>query len=140
MMRGIGDVLSEPLELPALPAVLVNPGVAVATRDVFARLALAPGDMRGAYDETPVPVERDALLAYLAARENDLEPAASALAPVIGEVLAMLRAARGARLARMSGSGATCFALFDSGRAAAAAARRIKSDRTAWWVQATALG
>jgi len=140
VMRGTGDVLSPALALPSLPAVLVNPGAAVATKDVFARLALAPGDTRGAYDETPVPTERTALLTYLAARLNELEPAALALAPAIGDVLAALRGSPEVRLARMSGSGATCFALFGSARAAAAAARTLEREHPAWWVQATVLG
>ena len=139
-MRGIGEVLSAPLDLPPLAAVLVNPGVAVATREVFARLGLAAGATRARHDAVPVPAERGALLAYLADRPNDLEGAAVSLQPVIAEVLAALRKHTGCRLARMSGSGATCFALFESTRAAAAAARGLQDARPAWWVRATSLG
>jgi 4-diphosphocytidyl-2-C-methyl-D-erythritol kinase len=140
MMRGIGDVLSPPLDLPPLPAVLVNPGVAVATGDVFARLALSPGETRSAYDAAAIPTERAALLAYLADHVNDLEPAAVALQPIVADVLAALRALPNCRLARMSGSGATCFGLFDSSRAAAAAARSLEVAHPGWWVHATRFG
>ena len=137
IMRGVGEVLSAPLRLPAIPAVLVNPGVAVSTKDVFARLALAPGATRGAPLGDTVPAERSALMAWLAAQTNDLEPPALALQPAIGSVLAALEALPKSRLARMSGSGATCFALFDSERGAAAAARSLKAAYPDWWVQAT---
>jgi len=140
MMRGIGDVLSEPLDLPVVGAVLANPGLALATRDVFARLGLAAGEKCGDPVTVVVPTERDALLSFLADQSNELEPAAISLAPVIADVLASLRALPACRLSRMSGSGATCFALFDSGRAAAAAARRLKQVHPAWWVCATAVG
>jgi 4-diphosphocytidyl-2-C-methyl-D-erythritol kinase len=146
MMRGIGEKLSAPLALPPLPAVLVNPGVAVATAAVFSRLALAPGTrvaeaagpaLEAALAGLPSP---DAVLAALAATRNDLEPAAIAVAPVIATVLAALRGARGCRLARMSGSGATCFALFDAAAEADAAAQALRAAQPAWWVAATTLG
>jgi 4-diphosphocytidyl-2-C-methyl-D-erythritol kinase len=138
-MRGIGDVLSAPLGLPPLPAVLVNPGVAVPTRDVFAALGIAPGAQRRPADAAEVPRQRAALLTFLAGRANDLEPAALAVAPAIATTLAALRAVPGCRLARMSGSGATCFALFPSAHAASAAARSLVSAHPSWWVRATTL-
>ena len=135
VMRGIGDVLSAPLALPALPAVLVNPGVPTATRDVFRAFA----GLRG--DATPLgEVPRTGLVDFLRAHGNDLTPAAIACVPVIGEVLSALSALAGARLARMSGSGSTCFALFDTAGAAAAGAAALASARPAWWVAATTLG
>ena len=139
-MQGIGEILSAPLKLPNLPAVLVNPGVSVPTKDVFAILE-APQ-----LTETPkrqfddVPNDLEALLHYLAANGNDLESAAMSLQPVIGEVLTALHALPGCRLARMSGAGATCFGLFASGAAAEAAARRLREVKPAWWVEATTLG
>jgi 4-diphosphocytidyl-2-C-methyl-D-erythritol kinase len=160
-MRGIGEILSAPLDLPPLPAVLVNPRVAVPTREVFSALRLpAPsplvgeGRARGSgsvlpwvpHRATPTPDpslqgggEKNRLLAALAAEGNDLEAPALALAPVIADVLAALRTLPGCRLARMSGSGATCFGLFNSGRAAAAAARVLRSGHPGWWVRATVL-
>jgi 4-diphosphocytidyl-2-C-methyl-D-erythritol kinase len=128
-MRGVGEVL-EPL--PALPPcglVLLNPGVAVATRAVFAARApgfSAPLDLPEAWPDAA------ALAATLARAGNDLEAAAVGLAPVIAEALAALRRERDCMLARMSGSGATCFGLFASPAAAEAAALRL--TRPGWWV------
>jgi 4-diphosphocytidyl-2-C-methyl-D-erythritol kinase len=87
-----------------------------------------------------MPRDREALFALLEARPNDLETAATALQPVIIEVLASLRALPGCRLARMSGSGATCFGLFASPRAATRGARRLAAANPGWWVHATVLG
>lgn len=136
LMRGSGDILSAPLHLPALHAVLVNPGVALSTKDVFAALGASV---------TPrvAPVltnNTENASALIAAGANDLEPAAISLEPLIADVLAALRAAQGCRLARMSGSGATCFGLFGSARAATAAARGLKAEHPGWWIHATTLG
>ena len=140
-MRGIGDVLSAPLKMPKLAAVLVNPGVAVPTRDVFALLGLqAGGAQNRASRARPLPRDRDGLIGFLAGERNDLEPAAIRLQPVITRVLAALRNEPGCQLARMSGSGATCFGLFGSSRAAAAAARGISAAQPRWWVKPTVLG
>jgi 4-diphosphocytidyl-2-C-methyl-D-erythritol kinase len=139
-MRGIGDFLSEPLALPDLPAVLVNPGVSVPTKDVFARLGAPSLTEVPDSEADSVPHNREALFDYLAAMGNDLEPAALALKPIIADVLNALRALPGCRLARMSGSGATCFGLFASGRAATAAAKRLREAKPDWWARATVLG
>ncbi|HEY4920711.1 MAG TPA: 4-(cytidine 5'-diphospho)-2-C-methyl-D-erythritol kinase, partial [Xanthobacteraceae bacterium] len=140
VMRGIGDVLSAPLDLPALPAVLVNPRVPVPTKDVFARLGLGPGEQRRDASDIDAKSlqDRDALIRYLASQPNDLEPPARALQPVIGDVLAALSGCDGCLLARMSGSGATCFGLFDTGAAAATAAQHLSGTRPAWWIAPTA--
>ena len=133
-MRGIGDRI-EPLELPVLDLVLANPNRAVLTAQVFAGLgAPAPA---GKPDQA-VPTERADLLAWLCARGNDLETPARRLLPVIGTVIEALGAQRGCRLARMSGSGATCFGVFDNAPAAARAARAIGRACPGWWVMATA--
>jgi 4-diphosphocytidyl-2-C-methyl-D-erythritol kinase len=137
LMRGIGDVLSAPLDLPPLPSLLVNPGVAVATREVFAALNLAPVVRTGS---AAAPAGTAALLAEIAAGRNDLEAPAIELAPAIAEALAVLRKLPGCRLARMSGSGATCFALFESSAAASAVARTLRAGYPSWWVRATVLG
>jgi 4-diphosphocytidyl-2-C-methyl-D-erythritol kinase len=136
IMRGVGELLSPPIDLPALPALLVNPGAPVVTRDVFARLA---GTQKGA-SLTDVPRHVDALIEYLRQHDNYLTAAASACAPVIAEVLAALRALPGVRLVRMSGSGATCFALFGSRDEAAKAAARLKAERNDWWICDTTIG
>ena len=140
-MRGIGEMLSAPLAVPPLAAVLVNPGVAVPTKDVFAALGLKPGVGRKRAGRARLPPrDPDGFLAFLAGRGNDLEPAAIKLQPAIARVLAALRSEPGCRLARMSGSGATCFGLFGSARAAAAAGRRLAAAHRRWWVRATVLG
>jgi 4-diphosphocytidyl-2-C-methyl-D-erythritol kinase len=140
LMRGVGDILSAPLPLPALPAVLVNPGVALSTKAVFAGWKAAahslPFDLAAAAHAD----SREQLLRLLLPYANDLEPAASALAPAIGEVLAALRVLADCRLARMSGSGATCFALFSSTAAAIAGAQALSSKYPHWWIRATKLG
>ncbi len=136
LMRGIGDILSEPLDVPKLAAVLVNPGVAVPTRDVFAALNLRPGTQSA----DSGPPNTTALLDEIANGRNDLEGPAIELQPVIANVLAVLRKLEGCRLSRMSGSGATCFALFESTHAAQAAARTLHVGYPEWWVRATVLG
>jgi 4-diphosphocytidyl-2-C-methyl-D-erythritol kinase len=140
-MRGIGEILSAPLAIPKLAAVLVNPGVAVPTKDVFTMLGLKPGGgSKRAGRARELPRHHDGLIEFLAAARNDLEPAAIKLQPVIARVLAALRKEPGCGLARMSGSGATCFGLFASTGAAAAAARSISAAQPRWWVKATVFG
>jgi 4-diphosphocytidyl-2-C-methyl-D-erythritol kinase len=135
IMRGIGEILTDPLDLPRLPAVLVNPGVATATRDVFAHFAALP-QHRAPLSDPP----RAGMLEFLRAHGNDLTPAALACAPVIGEVLDTLVALPQVELVRMSGSGATCFALFATGDIARAAAERVREAHPEWWVAAATLG
>ncbi len=143
IMRGVGDKLSG-VNMPPLPAVLINPGVPVATKDVFAALGLKPGDALAAdqqtasiaWPQTTLPREwRRAI----ASGRNDLEPPALHIQPVIGHVLAALRSNDGCELARMSGSGATCFGLFCDDAAAQAAERQIRAGQPRWWVVATTL-
>jgi 4-diphosphocytidyl-2-C-methyl-D-erythritol kinase len=140
LMRGIGEILSAPLDLPPLPAVLVNPGVALPTRAVFAAwqpaAPAAPFDLEAAAQLR----SRDTLLRFLAAYGNDLEGAAISLAPAVAEVIVALRALPGCRLARMSGSGATCFALLSSAAEAIEGAKMLGGKFPHWWVRATALG
>jgi 4-diphosphocytidyl-2-C-methyl-D-erythritol kinase len=137
MMRGAGEALGAPLNLPRLFAVLVNPRVPVETPAVFKALGLRPGQaLAGA--EHP-SVERSALIDTLNAARNDLEPPALRIQPLIGEALGLLRQTRGCRLARMSGSGATVFGLYDDCEAAAAAAKAVRRARPDWWVKATSL-
>jgi 4-diphosphocytidyl-2-C-methyl-D-erythritol kinase len=136
-MRGVGEILSAPVVLPALPAILVNPGIPLSTREVFTAFA----GMRGS--DTPlgdVPDEAEALFAFLNVHGNDLAAPAIACAPAVGEVLDVLSGLPGSRVARMSGSGPTCFALFDSADQAEWAARQLQPARPAWWVAATRLG
>jgi 4-diphosphocytidyl-2-C-methyl-D-erythritol kinase len=131
IMRGVGDELSAPLDLPPLAALLINPGVALATRDVFARFAVSQGSKIA---QAGVPRAREALIEWLGEYGNDLTQPAVACLPVIAEVLRALTGLPGARLTRMLGSGPTCFALFASPGEAAVAAQRCKSERKDWWV------
>ena len=140
-MRGRGEQLGPLLRLPPLPVVLVNPGVAVETKSVFAQIGLKPGEASGygAHPAIPDGADIDELLRILRKSRNDMEDAASVIAPVIGHVLAVLSAARGCKLARMSGSGATCFGLFADRRSASRAARVIRRDHPGWWAKACVL-
>ena len=141
VMRGIGEILSDPIALPRLSAVLVNPGVALPTRDVFAALA-APG--------TGVTGSVRRFWRYrhgcgiarriLTARRNDLEIPAIKIQTIIADVLEALRGSPNCRLARMSGSGATCFGLFGSAGAAEEASRQMQAACPGWWVRAATLG
>ncbi|HWW48018.1 MAG TPA: 4-(cytidine 5'-diphospho)-2-C-methyl-D-erythritol kinase [Xanthobacteraceae bacterium] len=142
VMSGVGDLLA-PLALPRLPCVLVNPRVSVSTVQVFTALGLARGERHGDGDaaiEWPAPgAAAEQWLAVLAAGRNDLEAPAIRIAPEIEGVLSALREAEGVALARMSGSGATCFAIFASDAAAEAAAAGLRRKRPQWWVHAGAL-
>ena len=126
--RGRGEQLT-PIDAPRLPVLLVNPGIAVSTAQVFAGW---DGIDRG-------PMATGDALAIALAGRNDLEPPARALAPAIDHVLAMLHAAPGVRRARMSGSGATCFALFEDTAARTAAAQAIRTAQPGWWCLETIL-
>jgi 4-diphosphocytidyl-2-C-methyl-D-erythritol kinase len=144
-MTGVGESLL-PLSLPIMPCVLVNPRVPVATRDVFAALGLHHGELLvGAADviqATAWPEQGASVedwVEVLAASSNDLEAPATRIQPVIGEVIAALSATNGAWLARMSGSGATCFAIFENTAEAQRAARKIQLDHPQWWVHAGVL-
>jgi 4-diphosphocytidyl-2-C-methyl-D-erythritol kinase len=137
IMRGVGEKLSAPVALPPLPAVLVNPGVALATRDVFGKLTIS---QTGKTDIGEVPHTLDAAIEFLSAHGNDLAQPAIACVPAIADVLDAMRAVPGVRLARMSGSGATCFALFPTAGEAAAAAWLLQEPNSDWWVRATMLG
>ncbi len=133
LASGIGEKLEPVASMPALNLVLVNPGAALATREVFGVLA--------GRDSMPLPVlpsrlDAENLAGWLAATRNDLEAAAATLAPGIADALSALRG-EGASIVRMSGSGATCFGLFATRAAADAAARSIAAARPAWFSVAT---
>ena len=140
MMAGVGDLLSAPIALPPLFAVLVNCGIAVATPQVFGAIGLKRGDgLEGPNHPDHLPREMAALLPVLAAIPNDMESAAVRLAPEIGQVMRLLEQAPEARLVRMSGSGATVFALTSDCREAARLAHRIATAQPGWWVRPTVL-
>lgn len=132
-MQGVGEIVTPLPPLPTIPLVLVNPGVAVPTPQVFAAM-----DRRDNPALPPIPhlASLADLASWLAGTRNDLEPAALSIAPPIGQVLDALRAS-GAAFARMSGSGATCFGLYDSPDRARIAAMALKQH--GWWAVATEL-
>jgi 4-diphosphocytidyl-2-C-methyl-D-erythritol kinase len=145
VMTGVGETLL-PLSLPKMPCVMANPRVAVATKDVFAALGLRHGELlvgasdvfqAAAWPEAGASVED--WVEALAAGSNDLEAPAMRVEPVVGEVLAALSASNGAWLARMSGSGATCFAIYENTPEAERAAEKIRRDHPNWWVHAGVL-
>jgi 4-diphosphocytidyl-2-C-methyl-D-erythritol kinase len=129
-MEGRGEMVTRLPPLPATHIVLVNPGVSVATAEVFRRLAIREGERRLA-PPSAFGSMRD-LIGYLKSTRNDLEAPARAIAPVVGTVLDTLAEA-GALFVRMSGSGATCFGLFESAALARDAASAIGSAQPAWW-------
>jgi 4-diphosphocytidyl-2-C-methyl-D-erythritol kinase len=130
---GIGDELVPAPLLPPAPLVLVNPGIALPTVSVF-RARQGAFSLPARFAAAPRSVAQ--LAALLKERRNDLTDAAIGLVPAIGDVLAWLAAQPGALLARMSGSGATCFALFESTAAAEAAAASLKLEQPRWWIAA----
>jgi 4-diphosphocytidyl-2-C-methyl-D-erythritol kinase len=141
MMRGVGDELGPLLTLPPLIGLLVNPDEPVATKQVFLLMKIAPGAATGfgGHPKLYPGMPTDALIAALRTGRNDLESAACLLAPVIGDLLAVLAAAPGCRLARMTGSGATCFALFKDCRSAARAKKAILRAHPSWWAKTCVL-
>ncbi|HXS08199.1 MAG TPA: 4-(cytidine 5'-diphospho)-2-C-methyl-D-erythritol kinase [Rhizomicrobium sp.] len=134
-MEGRGEILTPVASLPRLPLLLVNPGVAVSTKDVFAAL----GERRGADIALPRGRFGDLadLLRFLETTGNDLEAPALGLQPVIGEVLKALKSLPGALFTRMSGSGATCFALMADDDGCRRAATLLKQRQPDWWVEPT---
>lgn len=143
-MTGVGENLAF-LSLPSLPCVMVNPRIAVATKDVFAALGLAKGEALSGKshswkDSWPAGnSSADEWCEAIAAGTNDLEPPALKVEPRIGDVLAALRGSPGIRFARMSGSGATCFGIFRTPDDAGEAAKAISQAHPGWWVHAGAL-
>ncbi|WP_170426990.1 4-(cytidine 5'-diphospho)-2-C-methyl-D-erythritol kinase [Ruegeria arenilitoris] len=135
-MRGIGERL-EPVTLPQLPALLVNPGVEVPTGAVFS--ALQSRDNPAMQDHIPTFETPDACAVWLQNQRNDLEPPTKGLAPEVARVLDELADTKDALLTRMSGSGSTCFALYPTMKAAHFAAYEIGAAHPNWWSRATQL-
>ncbi|MDJ0942614.1 MAG: 4-(cytidine 5'-diphospho)-2-C-methyl-D-erythritol kinase [Kiloniellales bacterium] len=132
--RGIGEDLTPAPPLPPFWVVLVNPGVPLSTAKVF-------NTRRGAFSEAAAvwgdpPRDLDDVLDVLYWSCNDLERPAIALAPKVGDVLAALQSLETCRLARLSGSGATCFGIFAEADQAAEAAAALSSAHADWWVAA----
>jgi len=141
LMRGEGERV-EAVRFPGrLPALLVNPRVACPTGPVFrAYDAAGGGSAFREIDPLPEFPGQDQLTGWLSQQRNDLEAPAMALVPDVSDVLAFLKAQRGVRLARMSGSGATCFALFDALSFAELASVVLKQEARGWWAKPCLLG
>jgi 4-diphosphocytidyl-2-C-methyl-D-erythritol kinase len=141
LAEGRGERLSAAPGLPQIDAVLVNPGAPVATAEVYARF-----DADGRFGDVAPPPSPDAfedvteLAAWLAGQRNDLEAAAIVVAPQVGAVLETLAGEPETLLARVSGSGGTCFALCASDIEAESLAERIEALAPDWWVQRCRLG
>ncbi len=133
---GIGEEIARSPALPPAWLVLVHPGVALSTPEVF---AAREGEFSEPARFDNAPESAQALADILAGRGNDLTAAAISLRPAIGDVLKALEAADECLLARMSGSGATCFGLFDDAGGAARAAAVMSQNRPEWWVRAAPL-
>lgn len=135
---GHGDRLNFEPRLPALPCLLVNPGVPSSTAAVYRAYDQGPP---AAADMPPPPLDWSpaAVVRWLQTHRNDLEGPAIALQPAIAGALAAVRDLPGVRLARMSGSGATVFALFDTREAAAEAGTVLRARQRDWWIEATTL-
>jgi 4-diphosphocytidyl-2-C-methyl-D-erythritol kinase len=137
LVSGIGEILRAAPPLPVMPLVLVNPGVPLKTADVFAALSGA-GSPADPLDRAPADLAD--LGRMLGRRRNDLEIPARRLAPVLDAVLEKLAAQGGCLVARMSGSGASCFGLFADDASAAAALPRLGQAHPDWWLTQARIG
>jgi 4-diphosphocytidyl-2-C-methyl-D-erythritol kinase len=141
LMTGRGEIVTPVTGFPQCGVVLVNPGVELATAAVYGALRAAP--LTAPPELAPAPDfggSFEALIDYASARANDLEPAALTLAPQIQTVLPKLQDFPGVRLVRLSGSGATCFAVFATPREALRAAILLAEQEPDWWITAGILG
>ena len=137
-MRGIGEDVQQLPKNPPLWAVLVNPGVEVPTPQVFARLATKSNPPMEPFPDTHASPE--IWLDWLARQRNDLQAPAISIAPRIGDVVDTLEAHSQVRLARMSGSGSTCFGVCINAHAARQVQREIAATHPDWWCAVTSLG
>lgn len=134
-MMGVGERLERLPSLPELPALLVNPGVACPTPDVF-RLFGGPYAMPSVL---PSSMDKKIWMSWFEGHGNSLTEAAVNLVPEIAFVLSDIKSYEGCLLSRMSGSGATCFGLFENEDQAGAAAEAITTKHPEWWVKAGTL-
>lgn len=140
LVSGRGERLDPAPGLPEIPALLVNPGVESSTAAVYRAFDEAPNGSEVPPAPRPAFETVAGLAAWLDDTRNDLEPAAVRLTPIIGAVLAALGGLGGVRFVRMSGSGATCFALFDTMAQARAGAQVLAREHPRWWIRPARLG
>jgi len=137
LIAGRGEKVEAVGGFPACGMVLVNPGQSLSTQTVYGALQVKSSPMaQGVAETLDFGGDLGALLAYALPRGNDLEAPAASLVPEITDVLRALSECQGVRLARLSGSGPTCFALFATEDEAKACAARLRADHPAWWVAA----
>jgi 4-diphosphocytidyl-2-C-methyl-D-erythritol kinase len=144
LVSGIGERLSVPLRLPPLPAVIVFPGVQLATKEVFethdeSGLESLSGSFADHPESGAIPLERGTFIAFLNTQTNDLTRSAHQLTPAITTVDERLYRTAGVRLVRMSGSGSSVFALYDDPALVEKAATEIRAEHSDWWVSAATL-
>jgi 4-diphosphocytidyl-2-C-methyl-D-erythritol kinase len=141
LIFGRGEIVEPVAGFPSCAVLLANPGPPLATEAVYAALGARAfaGPGRAHAETLDFNGDFEALLAYIVPRGNDLETPAAQLMPEIREVLAALRALDGVRLARLSGSGPTCFALFAGENDAARAGARLAAEFPDWWIAAATL-
>ncbi len=147
VMSGIGEALAPVAHFPAIGVLMVNPGIALSTGAVFKQLAAGDFDGAAAADFCARQADRgaqgfhslDEVVAYMQAAPNDLTDAAVALSPDTGSVLTQLARLPGCHIARLSGSGSTCFGLFETATAAAEAAGVFRQRHPYWWVMPAAI-
>lgn len=141
LISGIGEILLEPISIPALNAVLVYPDAPASTPAVYRAFDVAEIKRSTTFGirATDIPLERNAFIEFLKKQSNDLTHAAWRVTPHVAEAEAALRAVDRALLIRMSGSGSSVFAIYDSERIAETEAEAIRAKYPDWWVQATTL-
>ena len=146
VITGRGEVVRAVVGFPSCGVVLVNPGVKLATAEVYGALDAAPLSVSledlppGDLPPPDFAGDFERLMAYANVRGNDLEQVAMRLAPEVRNVLAALSGLEGARLVRLSGSGATCFAVFATPREAHRAATMLAQREPDWWIASSMLG
>jgi 4-diphosphocytidyl-2-C-methyl-D-erythritol kinase len=141
LISGIGEILSEPVPIPALPAVLVWPGAPASTPAVYRAFDEAEMKRSTSFGLRPgdVPLERGAFIEFLKRQNNDLTRAAWRATPHIAEAEAALRAVDRTRLIRMSGSGSAVFAIYENETDAQTEADAVRAKYPDWWVRAATL-
>ena len=135
LMRGVGEDVTPVLGLGQIPAILVNPLVAVSTEAIFKAF-----DSIERENEPERNASQGSLLKRALAGQNDLQAVAIKKAPIIDQVLSQIEMQDGCQLSRMSGSGASCFGLFETMEASQVAANAIRTSNSQWWVKACQLG
>ncbi len=134
-MRGIGDEIDHLDTPPDWPMILVNPRVSVSTPEVFSAMSVRDNPLMT--EPFPDWSDFDGTIFWLSEQRNDMQGAAIELQPVIGQVLAELSHTEGCALARMSGSGATCFAIYKTASERDAALEGLRHRNPDWWCVAT---